>query len=177
MKVPVGLFVAVALSLAPAAARAHGDLSATVPEKGSTLRKPIKHLAITFTQAPTTDAVIRVTDGCRRNVVDRVDLEDRVAHVYLRAPQPGKWSVSYRVVSSVDGHESHDRYALTVKGKADCSSEGGDAGDGGNDSGPDAAGDEGPVTEDDGSSFPVVPVALGTVAVLGLAFVVRRTSR
>ena len=159
---------------------AHGDLAATVPPKGSTLKKPVNHLAITFSQAPTKDAVIKVVDGCDRNVVQRVDLQDRIAHVYLDNPQPGDWRVDYNIVSSVDGHPSKDGYGLTVKGKADCSKAKPDKGDKGSGenggSGPDASGD-GPVPEDDGSSFPVVPVAIGTVAVVGLAFAVRRISQ
>lgn len=158
-------------------ALAHGDLAATVPPKGSTLPKPIDHLAITFSQAPTKDAVVKVVDGCDRDVVKRVDLQDRVAHVYLSDPQPGKWRVSYRIVSSVDGHPSRNGYGLTVKGKPDCSKPKPDESKDGPGDGPNAAGRNGSVPEDDGSSFPVVPVAIGTVAVLGLAFAVRRASQ
>lgn len=169
--IPAALLI---LSTTPALA--HGDLAATVPPKGSTLPKPVGHIAITFSQAPTKDAVVKVVDGCDRNVVKRVDLQDRVAHVYLSDPQPGKWQVSYNIISSVDGHPSRNGYNLTVKGKPDCSDPKPNDGKNGAGDGPNAAGPD-PEPEDDGSSFPVVPVALGTVAVLGLAFAVRRASQ
>lgn len=168
------------LILGATPALAHGDLAATVPPKGSTLPKPVDHLAITFSQAPTKDAVVKVVDGCDRNVVKRVDLQDRVAHVYLSDPQPGKWQVSYNIISSVDGHPSRDAYNLTVKGKPDCSKPKPDEGKNGDKDdegdGPNAADGDSPVPEDNGSSFPVVPVAIGTVAVLGVAFAVRRAA-
>ena len=170
--------VVVLLALvAPGPALAHGELLSTKPEKNSTVAKPPGHLIIEFTEAPTKQSLVKVRDGCGDEVVDQLAFEDRKAHVFLTKAQPGKWKVSYDVVSAVDGHPSKGSYALTVEGKADCSSPKGDpkddSGNGGTGPGPGAAGD--PEGSDE-SSFPVVPVVIGTLALVAVALIVRRLS-
>src|SRR3712207_221667 len=81
----VGALYAAALLLflwaSPVAA--HGDLQNTIPEKGSSLKKPPNHLIINFTEAPAKQSVVSVTDGCKDEVVDELQFDDNVAHIFL----------------------------------------------------------------------------------------------
>jgi methionine-rich copper-binding protein CopC len=168
--------VTIALGLTiPGKAFAHGDIESTIPEAGSKLGKAPNHLIINFTEAPTKDAVFKVLDGCGRDVIDQAAVQGGTGHIFLGSgAEPGKWKVSYKVVSAVDGHPSKGSYGLTVKGKRDCGGAGGGNGAGGAGN---AAGDGAPPSDDgDGGSFPVVPVALGTVGLVALAFLARRAA-
>ncbi len=160
-----------------APAFAHGDLHGTVPEKGSTLARAPDHLIINFTEPPAEQSVVSVTDGCSDEVIDELEFDGKAAHVFLSKGQPGKWKVSYKVVSAVDGHRTNGSYALKVTGKRECSGTGG-APDGpdkdGSGPGPQAGEDGDPDEEE--SSFPVVPVALGSLGLVALALVARRLS-
>jgi hypothetical protein len=92
--------------------------------------------------------------------------------------EPGKWRVEYRIISTVDGHPTSDGWSFAVQGKKDCSepapeqTDDGTAPDDGAAGGPTGEGDD----EDDGSSFPVVPVAAGTVALVAVALLIRGRS-
>jgi len=175
------LAVVVALGLAQlmsGTALAHGELESEFPEAESTLGKPPDHVILNFTEAPTNDAVFNVTDGCGTEMIAEAAVQQRAGHLFLtKDGQPGTWKVSYKVVSAEDGHLSKGSYALTVKGKKDCSPDE-PSGNGGNGGGNAAGGTGGAPTgdEDDGGSFPVVPVIIGTVALLGLAFIARRAT-
>ncbi|MDQ3985824.1 MAG: copper resistance protein CopC [Actinomycetota bacterium] len=179
------LLLLVIPTIAGPSAYAHGDLDATFPKAGSKVGAPIDHLAITFTEAPTEDSAIKVLDGCKDNIVDRFEIEDRVAHVYTAGGQPGKWTVSYRTISSVDGHLVKGSYRLQVSGQPDCSAperdeetDGPEAGDNGETEPPRAGGNGEPGPEEEGgSSFPLLPVALGSAAVIGAALLIRRTAQ
>lgn len=169
----------------PGHAWAHGEIDSAIPEPESSVGRPPNHLIINFTEAPTKDAVFKVVDGCGNELIDetKTTVEDRVGHLYLdKGGQPGEWKVSYKIVSAVDGHPSKGSYTLDVQGKKDCSapepSEDGGGNGGGAGGGDQAAGDGEPTsdTEDEGSSFPIVPVALGTVAVIAVAFLARRAA-
>lgn len=162
-------------------ALAHGDLESTIPEADSKLKKPTDHIIINFTEPPAKASSVEVVDGCKDDIIEEVDFEERVAHVFLSEGQPGRWKVSYQVVSAADGHKTDGSYSLTVAGKADCSDKGGgkDDANGGDDdsdgtgSGPSAGGDD---PDEEGSSFPVVPVIIGTAVLLALALLARRLS-
>ena len=172
----VALAFLLLLLLWPVAAAAHGDLQGTIPEKGSTLQKPPDHLIINFTEAPAEQSAVSVEDGCSDEVVDQLEFEDKVAHVFLTSAEPGKWKVSYEVVSAVDGHKTKGSYSLTVRGKADCSG-GSKSDDGGTGPGPQAGGGPGETTdEDEDGSFPVVPVVIGSAGLVALAVLARRLS-
>ncbi len=163
---------------------AHGELESTIPDRNSVLKGPPDHIIINFTEPPAKPSVVVVRDGCNDSIIDEVAFEDRTAHVFLTDGEPGDWKVSYQVVSAADGHRTRGSYSLTVRGKADCSDEpdngggganGGGGGGGGGDgtaAGPDGGGGTG----SDEGSFPVVPIALGSAVVIGLAFVARRLS-
>jgi copper resistance protein C len=177
--------VVLALALAfPAAAYGHGTLESAIPPPDSTLGKPVNHLILNFTEPPTKDAVFKVVDGCGDDLIDQTAVQERTGHVFLvKGGEPGKWKVSYKVVSSVDGHVAKGSYSLKVKGKADCGDGDKPAGNGGGGGTGDNAGgggDQAAPTDDsqeeDGSSFPIVPVAIGTVALVALAFIARRAA-
>jgi methionine-rich copper-binding protein CopC len=176
------LFVLVAVGGAlSSTALGHGEIDSAIPEPESTAGRPPNHLIINFTEAPTKDAVFKVLDGCGTNLIDVAEIEDGTGHVFLtKGGEPGEWKVSYKIVSAVDGHPTKGSYGLTVKGKKDCS-EAGDPGGGdpqGNAGGGNGGGAAGapPGDGDDGGSFPVIPVALGTVGVVALAFIARRAA-
>ena len=104
-------------------AAAHGDLQTTQPEAGSTAARVPKQIEIDFTEPPTNDPEIGIVDGCRRPVaLDVTRLEDGQVQVAVdKAAQPGKFAVTYRIVSATDGHPSKGSYSFTVAGKKDCS--------------------------------------------------------
>jgi methionine-rich copper-binding protein CopC len=154
-------------------ALAHGDLESSKPEAGSTIKKSIDTVTLTFTEEPLEDARVRVFDGCRQDIVDLTHVVDRTMHILLtHKGEPGKWKVEFKVVSAVDGHESEGSFGFTVKGKADCSE--GEEPSPGETAGPgagaddDAARDAEP-TSDQGSDFPMIAVLIGALALIGIA--------
>jgi methionine-rich copper-binding protein CopC len=167
-----GMVVALCATAAPA--RAHGDIQATDPEARATVPRAPRSVAVTFTEAPTAQAVLRVTDGCNRDVGQGVDVAGATATVRVATGQPGRWRVSYRVISAVDGHLTRGGYAFTVAGEEDCipdeeaTPEPGDAP-------PTRAAPPGDDDDPDGSGAPVVPIALGAAGLIVLALIVRRS--
>jgi copper resistance protein C len=157
-------------------AGAHGDIQASDPAPKSRVRGAPRSVAITFTEAPTPQAVLKVTDGCKRDVGQGVDVADATATVRVATGQPGKWQVSYRVISSLDGHQTQGRYTFTVAGEKDCTPDPEPTHSGINEDpaapNPDAAADDEP---DDSSGAPVVPIALGAVGLIAVALIVRRS--
>ncbi|MFP5298982.1 MAG: copper resistance protein CopC [Actinomycetota bacterium] len=160
--------------------RAHGDMQNTFPKDGATLKKPADHVMIDFTEPPTENAAVRVIDGCGTDVSDEIYTTDKTLHVLLDEGQPGEWSVTYRVISAEDGHKTTGNFSFTVRGSADCSSEGESTddtetigpGDGSNEQ---AAPDTDP-TADEGSSVPMVAILVGGLALVGIAALVRMRS-
>ncbi|MDQ3913715.1 MAG: copper resistance protein CopC [Actinomycetota bacterium] len=153
-------------------AGAHGDIQATDPEELATVRRPPRSVAITFSEAPTAQAALNVRDGCRREVTQGVDITGATATARVAIGQPGRWRVSYRVISALDGHETKGIYTFTVAGRKDCTP--GEPTATATPDGPGAA----PTPQGDdaaGSSAPVVPIAFGALAVVVLAFIVRRS--
>lgn len=155
-------------------AGAHGEIQGTDPAPRSTVRRAPRSVAVTFTEAPTAQAVLKVTDGCRRDVSQGVDVTDATATVRLALGQPGRWQVSYRVISSLDGHQTQGRYAFTVAGRRDCTPDDGPTDEPAPDATRAAPRDDDP--EDvEGSGAPVVPIALGAAALIVVALIVRRS--
>lgn len=157
---------------------AHGDLHGTNPADGSTVGKPPSEIRVTLTEAPTSGAEGRVTDGCDRKVAAPVSVDGSDIVMSTRGGERGRWKVTYRAVSSVDGHTTRGNFGFTVSGKKDCSKP---------DEADDPQGDpeddidagkgpgiiENPDPPDEGASW-LVWVGGGTVLLMGLAFVVRR---
>lgn len=157
-------------------AHAHGELEKADPEPNAHLKSAPSDVTMTFTEAPSNDSVITVTDGCDSSVVKQsvVDGNDFVAHLFTG--QPGKWHATFRVISAEDGHLTKGAYSFEVAGKKDCSADGppgkkspGDHSGGG---GPDATEN----TPDGGGDFPVVPVVIAAIALIVVGVVVRRVS-
>ena len=167
-----------ALLLVSGPAHGHGEIKSTIPKANSTVKKLPNHIAVQFTEAPTKDAVLKVTDGCQESVAESVIVSGDTAHITLEEGHPGRFVVSYRVISTVDGHPSEGDFSFRVAGPPGCSQDdvpangkedGKDDGAGADDA---AAGPSEPASDE--SSFPVVPATVGVVVLLSLAFLVRR---
>lgn len=144
----------------------HGDLQSTKPERGSTAQRAPKTVRITFTEAPTADGRFEVIDGCRDDVVAGIDRRGADVELQVKGGQPGRWTVTYRVISAVDGHATRGNFSFKVRGAKDCGvaepapTEG------------DVAQPPPPAEEEPEGSFPIVPVLVGGGLVVG-AIVVR----
>lgn len=163
------------LAAGAAPAYAHGEIQGTDPAAKASVKRAPRSVAVTFTEAPTAQAVLDVTDGCKRDVGRGVDVTDATATVQVAGGQPGRWEVSYRVISALDGHLTRGAYTFTVAGEKDCTPDPKPTKE------PDGNGDESapPVADDEdepeGSGVPVVPIAIGAVALIAVAFVARRS--
>ena len=145
-------------------AYAHAERIKSSPEEGAKLDEVPTQMAIGFSEPPTGDSNLEVTDGCGNDVIDELKVANQQVSASLTDGQPGKWNVRSSVVSGLDGHPTKDSWSFTVSGQKDCSAGGGEGGGGR------AGGDEDDAEE---SSFPVVPVALGALAVLAVAVLLR----
>jgi methionine-rich copper-binding protein CopC len=178
----IGLVViAVALlGLSASAAFAHGETVKTDPEKNASLDAAPPVVTVDLTEPPTDGSLFEVTDGCGRNVAAHVIAEGNKLIAHLEAGQPGKWKAAYRIVSAADGHPSDGSWSFTVEGAADCNDE---VGSTTNTPAPTESATEPkdeaervagtPASGSDDGGFPVIPVVVGTVAVLGAAAFVR----
>jgi methionine-rich copper-binding protein CopC len=164
-----------ALSLIDSVASAHGVMRSSDPAAGSSVGRVPRNLMITLTEAAGPGTTLRVNDGCDRNVAEQVRREGEVLDVGIGEAEPGRWKVRFRVVSAVDGHATRGGFAFRVRGKAECShdeksDDNGDTQIGG--------GEDTQITPDPGDEggFPVVPFAIGSVVIVGLALLLRRLS-
>ena len=150
------------LVLAAAPAQAHAERSASTPREGERVAAAPQSLRVTFTEPPTGDAAVEVVDGCGRNVVTGVAVQNFEITATLAEGQPGRWTVNTNVISAVDAHNTRDGWTFTVRGEADCSQEPSPADE--------AAGDE----DDDGrSAVPLIAIGAATLALISLALVLR----
>jgi methionine-rich copper-binding protein CopC len=174
-KLVVGAFSALLIVGGATAAWGHGDYSSSDPPEGERVKKVPGRVSLTLTEPPGAGSTLKVVDGCRRNVAQTVsrsgsDLEARVAN-----GEPGHWMMKYRAVSSVDGHLTRGAVHFSVAGKRDCSREPSDPSpddqiDGGADT---RVANEDPPDE---GGFPIVGLAIGTVVLVGLALMIRRST-
>ena len=161
--ISVGLLIA--MLLVPSTASAHGDVTTTAPAAGGRVKQPPSTISISFSEPPTQDSKYTVIDGCGDDVLAAVEGKDTDKTLVVSGGNPGKWKVSYNVISATDGHRSSDRFSFTVAGKKDC---GGPPGDPDSEKSPEIGDAAPPVTPDDEpASFPVVPFAIGGAIVLG----------
>ncbi|CAN5759564.1 hypothetical protein BH20ACT23_BH20ACT23_17900 [soil metagenome] len=178
------VFAVAILCLGAGAAWAHGDTVKTDPKKNARVAIP-KMVSVTLSEEPVPQSQLLITDGCGRNVTQEVSVDGDTLRASIGEAQPGKWKAAYRVVSAVDGHPTEDDWNFTVQGTADCD---GDAEEveptdepspeptTTDDEPASAAGDDGGTTntsDTEESSFPLVPVVLGGVALVAVAAVVR----
>lgn len=151
--------------LFPAApALAHAERVGSVPKEGARLASPPTTLRIDFSEPPIGNAEFAVMDGCGRDVVTGIEVQNLEIEAALAAGQPGRWEVQTRVVSGVDGHATSDSWTFSVQGKTDCSEE------------PPPAADRPPGerdSQDRGGSFPLLPFAAATLMIIVLALVFR----
>jgi copper resistance protein C len=178
------VFALLAMFGSVVSASAHGELEGADPEPNAQLKAPPPDVTMTFTEEPSSDSVIDVTDGCGNDVVQQSLVDGNDFVVRLATGQPGKWNASFRVISAEDGHLTKGQYSFTVAGKKDCSPDKGGDGNGngdGNGDGPSpgTGGDGSNASDDlpdDGSDFPVVPVVIGAVVLVVVGVVIRRAS-
>jgi methionine-rich copper-binding protein CopC len=153
---------------APVASHAHGDIQSTSPEDGARVTSAPSIVRISFTEAPTADGRFEVIDGCGDDIVAEVAREGANAELLVDAGQPGAWKVSYRVISSVDGHSTRGSFGFRVAGPSDCSDPEPVASDT-----PEIDGQPPFANDDAPSDFPVLPVVIGGGAIVALAVAVR----
>ena len=166
--------VAVVLLAAPVLA--HGDLDGTSPEDGARVQSPPGKVTITLTEAPTKGAEARVVDGCKDDVTDDVNAAEQDIVVFVADGAPGKWKVSYRAVSSVDGHQTRGSFTFTVAGKKDCSPAEEETDDNDVAGGEDTRIQNPNPPENESSNAWLLWVAGGTVVLAGAAWFVRRSA-
>jgi methionine-rich copper-binding protein CopC len=162
----------IALSVGPAA-WGHADVEEATPSANSRVGKSPREVKLVLAEAPGPGSTLRVRDGCDANVVeDIVASEDTsTLSAALARGEPGRWRVRFASVSAVDGHLVRGGFKFTVAGKHRCGRNETKVARGSNrERPPSGEGDEG------GSSLPVVPLALGTAALVGIALVARRST-
>jgi methionine-rich copper-binding protein CopC len=162
----------VALMAMPATAFAHAELETAEPEVDSTVDQAPTEIRMTMSEEVAAGSRVTVTDGCKDEVGGRVARSGNEMTIPVTGGRPGRWNVEFSAVSADDGHAESGSYSFVVSGKKDCSDESTETpdepepsiGDGGT-----------PIENDDeGSSFPVVPLLIGTVVLVGGAFLLRR---
>ena len=184
MRVAIAV-ASLAFALAPFSATwAHGEKEATDPEDGARLSRPPGEVSVTLSEAPGPGSSFMVSDGCSRDVVAAVETDREANEVkgflaaVIEGGEPGTWKARYRAISSIDGHETKDTFTFEVRGKRDCSSSKGEGkGQGSGDDAQIGGGEDTRIAGDEEeSSFPIVPIAVGTVVLVGVALVLRRSS-
>lgn len=159
----------------PGVALAHGDVRDSSPAARTRVTKPPEEVILILAEPAAKGSVLIVTDGCEREVSTAIAIRREIVETVIDGGEPGRWRVAVRSISAVDGHVVKEAFTFRVAGKKDCSP--------GDDATPDDDTDISPDTssrapidnpDPEGSSFPVVPFALGTVAVIAVAVAVRR---
>lgn len=169
---------AAVLVLTALPAGAHGDVEDSSPAAGSTVRRAPETVSLDLAEPPADGSSLLVSDGCNREVSGRPRIDGDRMSVAISEGQPGRWRVRVRSISSVDGHLVRENLSFRVRGKKDCSPDKTPAED---DESPDDEVELGapqpPLENDEATSFPVVPFAIGTVVVIGVAIALRSSGR
>ena len=159
----IGRLVAAGILFPAAPASAHAQFLESEPAPGARVDAAPDALTISFSEPPVSARDFTVEDGCGIDVVTSADVEDKDIVAELTSGQPGKWRVSTRVVSAVDGHPTEKSFSFSVTGTADCS-----------------AADGGPSPREDSGGSSSVPILLGlaatTVLLVAGALVLRKRS-
>ena len=181
------VFAGAILCLNMGAAWAHGDIVKTDPKKNAQIAMP-RVVSVTLSEAPVPQSKLAITDGCGRDVTEEVSVRDDTLQASIGDAQPGKWKAAFQAVSAVDGYPTENNWSFTVEGTADCDGDTEEVvptddpspvpTDTAGDETSNAAGDDSTTNTSDSeeSSFPVVPVALGGVALVAIAAFVRAKS-
>ena len=168
---------ALALSIC-APALGHADVEETTPSANSRVGKPPREVKLVLAEPPGPGSTLQVRDGCRTNVVEDVmaDEGESMLSAALARGEPGRWMVRFESVSAVDGHLVRGGFKFTVAGRHRCGEGKNKGGGGTNRQGPQAGDLPRDSDESGSSSLPVVPLALGTAALVGIALVARRST-
>jgi len=173
--VATGAAGAVVLAASPVAA--HGDITTSSPQAGAAARRPPRTVTVDLAEPPADGSTLVVTDPCG----DEVSGESRIEGDTMSAPisggSAGRWKAQVRSISSVDGHLVRENFSFRVRGQRDCSGDDEAAGDDGDDGDDVELGEPQPPLENDETSFPMVPFAVGTVVVVAAALALRRSGR
>ena len=169
MKLPKILILlgATLVVLAPTTAWTHGDAITTVPAEGERVGEPPAVISIDFSEPPTKDDRFTVLDGCGDNVLAGVTGQGTNKDLQIEGGSPGRWEVTYTVISATDGHETHDRFTFKVTGQKACEAPAP------GEITPSVGGTGAPVGSEDPSNFPLAPVLIGTAVIVVLAVAVR----
>ena len=143
-------------------ALAHSALKGSEPKADARLDAAPSTLRLEFSEPPISADNLVVEDGCGNDVVTSADVDNGDIVAELAEGQPGKWKVSSRVVSVVDGHETKDGFRFTVEGETDCTA---------------ATAPPERERDEEGSALPLL-LALGggTALLVVIAYVLRRSS-
>lgn len=126
-------------------------------------------MTLRLTEPPGPGSTMTVVDGCKRNVATRVKRSGSALVAVVKKAEPGRWHARFRGVSSVDGHTTRGGVRFVVRGKRDCTNE------------PETQVGGGARTQieaeaPEGEGFPIVPIAVGSLILVGGALVLRRLS-
>lgn len=154
--VMIGVAAGAAFTAAPASA--HAVLSRSTPPRGASVDSVPAEIAMRFTEPPTTDANVVVTDGCRRDVVGGIEVLNAKLTATIANGQPGRWRVRYELVSAVDGHPTSGSFSFRVQGDKNC-----------DEAPPTIAGGDRTRNDDDGGSL--IPWLIGSGLVIVAAIV------
>ena len=117
----IGVLVAAGVLSPAAPAFAHAQFLESEPAPGARVDAAPDSLTISFSEPPVSARELTVEDGCGIDVVASAEVEDKDVVAELSSGQPGKWKVTSRVVSAVDGHPTNKAFSFSVAGTADCS--------------------------------------------------------
>lgn len=167
----LALFVAL-VAAAPAAA--HGDIASSSPEAGARVKRAPRQVRLVLAEPPAAGSDLRVIDACGERVSGQPTRDGDNIAVSIDGGRPGRWQVRLRSISSVDGHTISEGFAFRVAGKRDCSAESTENEPSDDETDQIDTSSRPPIENDEqGSSFPVVPFALGTIVVVGVAIALR----
>ena len=158
----------------PSVALAHADVRDSSPAAGTTVTKPPKEVTLILAEPSAEGSTLVVTDGCGEEVSGALDIRRDILETPIAGGRPGRWLVELRSISAEDGHAIEESFTFKVEGQKDCN-QGTDDIEPETDISPDTS-SRPPIDnpEEEGTSFPVTPFLLGTVAVVAVALAVRR---
>jgi len=175
--VVTGAAGAVVLAAPPVAA--HGDITTSSPQAGAAVRRPPPTVTVDLAEPPADGSTLVVTDPCGDEVSGESRIEGDSMSARISGGSAGRWRAQVRSISSVDGHLVRGSFSFRVRGQRDCSGDDEAAGnDGDGDDGDDVElGEPQPPLQNDETSFPMVPFAVGTAVVVAAALALRRSGR